>query len=106
MSYKKEFPDFNLDVIIPEGFIDSSWKNDICPSWINNEHNIKLFIEHLEPEKRELDDMDRFYLVWYSTYYCDPETGNKEFEPSTDDIELSTNDYTEVLETIDKWIKF
>ena len=106
MSYRKEFPDFNLDVIIPEGFSDSSWKNDICPSWINMEHNIKLFIEYLEPEKREQEEMDRFYLVWYSNVYCDPDTGDKDFEPGSGDIELSTESYTEVLETIDKWIKF
>lgn len=88
------------------GFEDSSWKNDTCPSWINNEHNIKLFIEYSEPEKREQDNTDRFYLVWYSNYYCDPGSGEKEFEPSTEDIELLTDDYEEVLKTIEKWIKF
>jgi len=94
-NYRNQFPDFKLSYVIPEGFTDTSWKNDTCPSWINEEHNIKLFIEYDDPEKRENLDEDQFYVVQYET---------KDYDCMFEARELTTHDYPQVLRCIDGWI--
>jgi len=57
MGYKEEFPDYVLDVQIPEGFEDCSWHNDVCPHWekiLNKQtgERLELWIDYKEVEKR------------------------------------------------------
>lgn len=63
INYKYAFPDFVLDVQIPEGFVDASWKNDVCPKWYNEAKNMMLYIEYKEPSSREVPEEPRFYLA-------------------------------------------
>ncbi len=56
------FPNFKLDVEIPSGFFDHSWKNDVCPKWYNEYRGLMLFIEYKDPECREIPSEPRFLL--------------------------------------------
>jgi hypothetical protein len=78
-NYVNEFP--NYDGILPkiEGFIDSSYKNDICPSIeyeINKNYYLKVFCDFVDPLLRELGgfrfvvsvgDCDLELSILYST---------------------------------------
>jgi hypothetical protein len=91
MTYKTEFPDFVLDVEIPQGFADASWRNEICPSWINNTAGLVLFIDFKEPLDREFPDSPRFSLS-----RTDLVDGTKAMA----DLAL-TDDWSEVVRAID-----
>ena len=60
-QYQTEFPDFELDVELPEGFewVDASWHNDTCPSWTDHENNLKLWIDYKDTDKRECEGSSR-----------------------------------------------
>lgn len=60
----REFPDFDLATLppIPEGWTDSSWHNDACPSFTKGE--LQLFIDYADPARRELGiEAPRFALM-------------------------------------------
>lgn len=66
-DYLKEFPDFVGAEMpkLPEGFVDASWKNEVCPAWDNAALGLRIWIEHPDPEKREFvgeDDPGRFFV--------------------------------------------
>lgn len=62
MTYQTAFPDFVLDVEIPEGFKDISYINDTCPSWRNDDLRLDLFIDYADAALRETADKARFAL--------------------------------------------
>lgn len=65
-NYRIEFPDFPaIDMpAIPEGFADSSWHNDSCPSLISEELGLRIWIDYVQVELREhADDGYRFVLM-------------------------------------------
>lgn len=51
MTYKTEFPDFDYELTIPEGWIDDSWHNDVCPKIYNGK--LVIWCDYLDPDKRE-----------------------------------------------------
>lgn len=56
MSYLKEFPDFDFDIPHIEGFTDTSWHNNVSPSFarkLNDTHSITLWVDYLDPDRRE-----------------------------------------------------
>jgi hypothetical protein len=57
-DYRKEFPDFPaIDMpAIPEGFADSSWHNDSCPSLISEALGLRIWIDYVQVELREHAD--------------------------------------------------
>lgn len=61
-NYQDQFPDFELDVAIPSGFVDTSFRNDICPSWTDAETGLQLFVDFKEPLDREFPESPRFTL--------------------------------------------
>lgn len=66
-TFDREFPDFPAADMpaIPEGFVDVSWKNDSCPSFLNVDAGLVLFVDYLDPELREEPTCPRFSLgVW------------------------------------------
>ena len=66
-SYQTEFPDFAMDVIIPDTWEDISYHNDACPSYhaglTPEGYSIKVWIDYTDPKKREFPQMDRFCVV-------------------------------------------
>lgn len=87
MSYREEFPDFELDVTIPEGFEDQSWHNDVCPSWYSEELDVEMWVDYPKAEEREMQGYHRFQLV------SDP---NYEHN-----VLICTDDYALVLMALD-----
>lgn len=77
------FPDYDTTTLptIPSDWIDTSWRNDVCPSWQFGEYQI--FINYANPDDRETGG-DR---------YCvnDTESG---------DCFLITDDWDDVLEYV------
>lgn len=62
-KWQVEFPDFPAaDMpVIPAGFTDRSWRNDMCPGFERGE--LTLWIDYLDPGLREFPDSFRFVLV-------------------------------------------
>src|SRR4051812_979550 len=65
MTIAKAFPDFDIATLpaIPAGFEDASWKNDACPSFINKNLGLRLWIDYADHAKREHDGGYRFILT-------------------------------------------
>ena len=86
--FKEEHPDFGeLEFPIPIGFIDSSWHNDNCPSWYDEQSHLKLWIDYADPDMRDSPG-PRFALQQYNS--------DNEF---VDEI-LASDDYEEILKAV------
>lgn len=65
MAYRDEFPDFDFDV--PEivtgawNFEDTSWRQDVCPSFQCDV--VTLWIDYADPQKRERPEGPRFVIT-------------------------------------------
>jgi hypothetical protein len=57
------FPDFTLDIELPEGFRDVSFVNDQCPSFQHDELDLLLFVDYANPAEREYPETERFSLL-------------------------------------------
>lgn len=90
--YKQEFPDFNLDVVLPEGFEDVSWHNDTCPSFQHNELDVIIYIDFAEPSKREHEETLRFSLIT---------TEDGKLTDNREDLAY-TDDFAEILAKIEE----
>lgn len=55
-NYKTEFPDFDNELSFPEGWVDSSWHNDVSPSFEKQFGDItyKLWCDYKDPDRREV----------------------------------------------------
>jgi hypothetical protein len=53
MPFNTEFPDYPAADMpeLPEGFEDTSWHHDICPSYSNA--HMQIFIDYIDPALRE-----------------------------------------------------
>lgn len=86
--YKTEFPDFNLDVPIPAGFVDNSWHNNVMPCWVRELHDERmavLWIDYADPALRDHPQNARFVLQVMDISMTDI------------DESFASNDYDEVL---------
>jgi len=70
-GYRTEFPDFVLDVAIPEGWFDTSWHNDVSPSWETPGH-LKVWVDHADPAQREYHGRPRFCVMHADDDESDP----------------------------------
>jgi hypothetical protein len=48
------------------GFVDDSWQHDACPSMINEARNLKLWVDYVDPDRRECGGA-RYTLCAYDT---------------------------------------
>jgi hypothetical protein len=65
MSYRDHFPDFpasDMPGILP-GFVDSSWRNDICPSFTSEALGLILWVDYATPADREFPDWPRYRVT-------------------------------------------
>lgn len=75
MSYRSEFPDFGtLDVPIPAGFKDQSYRNDVCPKFASDARGLVIWVDYKNRSKREWPDSKRFSV---STWSKDGEVGER-----------------------------
>lgn len=66
-NYSPYKVEFRHEITIPEflksaPWKDTSWHNDSCPSFINQERRIKVWVEEDNPESREMTHA-KFYVV-------------------------------------------
>lgn len=65
MTYRTEFPSFpempEAAVLLAQGWADTSWHNDACPSFKSPDGTLLIWIEHPEEEKRDV--MDGRFIV-------------------------------------------
>lgn len=91
MSYHHEFPDFGtMDVTIPAGFADSSWHNDVCPSYekpVRPGVWLKVWVDYADADLREIGG-PRFALQ-----LCDDDGAR--------DI-ITTDDWADILGAIER----
>lgn len=48
---------------LPDGFVDDSYGNDVCASILSKELKLKIFIDDVNPENREIADSKRFTML-------------------------------------------
>lgn len=66
MSYITEFPDYDGEFYIPEGWEDNSWHNDVCPRAMRRIEPETKMIEfsvwqdYVDVDKREYDNGKRY----------------------------------------------
>ncbi len=98
MSYKEEFPHFELDVQIPDGFEDNSWHNDVCPNWIKNNSDgsvINLWIDYKNPEEREMKKGKRFMIFHFKN--------DEDLSIDSANFSYHGNDYNVILKMIEEF---
>ena len=93
-SFKVEFPDYPAGDLptLPAGFVDQSWHNDACPSFVNEALKVQLYIDYLDPAMRE----------------CGPAINRFNISTTDDDYThdvFSSNDWDEVLAFIASYKK-
>ena len=64
MNYKTQFPDYTDEIPTFEGFEDTSWRDDVCPSFQKHLGGVSLrvWVGYADPENREDPDSPRFAL--------------------------------------------
>jgi hypothetical protein len=65
MKTHAEFSDYPLADLpaMPEGFLDSSWHNDTCPSYTNDALGLRIFIDYKDPALSESALGKRFNVM-------------------------------------------
>jgi hypothetical protein len=56
MTYTTEFPHYDDTLSLPEGWTDTSWHNDTCPSFerVYGDVTFRLWCDFKDPEQREV----------------------------------------------------
>jgi hypothetical protein len=94
MSYKTEFPFFDYDIPNLEGFVDMSWRNDICPKFVrklNDTQEIVVWVNFADEDRRECGGLQFVVVV--------QDIDNEE-DPFDYACELETNSWDDVLNKI------
>lgn len=53
----------NFEHELPVGFVDDSYGNDVCASILSKELKLKIFIDDVNHENREITDSNRFTML-------------------------------------------
>ena len=62
----KLFSNYDGELPTLDGFVDDSWQHDACPSMLNIERNLKLWVDYVDPDRREVGGA-RYTLCTYDT---------------------------------------
>ena len=74
-TYTNQFPDYDDTPLMSDWkgdstWDDSSWKNDICPSFTSTDimagYIVKVFSEYDNEDKREVPDDPQYYVGLYN----------------------------------------
>jgi hypothetical protein len=59
------FPDFPIEDMpqFPEGFVDSSWHNDTCPSFTDSVLRVLVYVDYVDVDLRERFNGKRFAVL-------------------------------------------
>jgi hypothetical protein len=91
MTYKTAFPDFTLDVTIPDGYVDHSWHNDACPRFekqLPDGNYLVLWVNYADPKDRDYPNFPRFMLDLHN------------FEFSYLETLIASNNWQDILDFI------
>jgi hypothetical protein len=66
-TIKTEFPNYDDRLSFPDGWIDCSWRNDVCPSYEKDFGNTtyKIFCNFKDVNKREIGGL-QFHVCTYT----------------------------------------
>ena len=66
-TLNNQFPNYDDSINMPEGWIDTSWRNDTCPSFEKDFGNTtyKIFCDYKDSEKREVGG-SQFHVCYYT----------------------------------------
>lgn len=78
----------NFEYDIPIGFRDDSNANDICASIYSEKMGLKVFIDHINPEEREVASYKRFSV--YKVNECG------EIEDSINDLVAESEEWLSI----------
>ncbi len=64
-TFANQFGDYPADAFpaLPEGFVDSSWGNDTCPSMWNEAEALHIFCDYPDATMREIAETPRFSML-------------------------------------------
>ena len=92
-NYREEFPEFGeLDVVLPDGFVDVSWHNDAMPSFerrLPDGSTVKIWVDYADRGVGDFPGAPRFGVQ--HQYEDDEMTAPLTITPS-----LDTDDWDEV----------
>jgi hypothetical protein len=62
-----QFPNYDDSINMPEGWIDTSWRNDVCPSFEKDfgDTTYKIFCNFKDVDKREIGGL-QFHVCTYT----------------------------------------
>jgi hypothetical protein len=89
MTYKNEFPDYDYEIKMPEGFWDSSWHNDVCPSIRRDVHHdlgVKIYCDYADWGRRELGNQNQFTVCLEDDHSLDTLTDKGRFDEFDDAV--------------------
>lgn len=71
MTCYREFPDFPVADMpaLPEGWIDTSYHNDACPSYTSPD-GVVIWIDYADPAQREFPGQARFTVTYLDADGC------------------------------------
>jgi len=89
MTYKTEFPDFDYELTIPDGWVDSSWHNDVSPSIEKQVGDIKyrIWCDYQDPDRREVGGK-QFTVATYDQNEFEELQDLAEFDNLADAVEF------------------
>lgn len=93
MSYRTAFPDYVLDVTVPDGFVDSSVRDDGMPSFTNSELGLLLMADYPDPQQRLIPGGARFALLQLRA-------GD---EMDVSEVLLETDNYNDILRYVERY---
>ncbi len=85
MELLDAFPGFKLEVKIPVGFEESYDPQESCPKWTDSARGLHLWIDYIDPTKREIEGEEQFALSYVDDYHTI----------------IASNSYKEVLQAIE-----
>lgn len=93
----KEFPDYPAGDLppMPEGWHDSSWHNDACPSYACG--NLHVYIDYLNPELSEWPEsraegsLKRFQLIRFDDDGVETLAESDEWAPMLEAMKAAAN---------------
>jgi hypothetical protein len=99
-NYREEFPDFDDELPVIEGFEDRSWANEQCPCLINEELHLLLFVDYKDPERSEWPEARISGDL--GKYTIKRLTEDNYVMGIADDLVLDTDDFDAVIAKIDE----
>lgn len=91
-NYKNQFDNYPIEneakKLISIGFQDTSWGNDVCPSFENEKLKIRVWVDHSDSELREISGYHQYAIAKL----------NNDLEPI--ETLLETDDFQEIIDFI------